>query len=56
MTIKELAGILACQKCKGDLMLTDKEDGLSCMRCMITYPIRDGIPVMIIEEATPLKQ
>jgi uncharacterized protein YbaR (Trm112 family) len=51
---KELLEILACPKCKGDIKLNDKEDGLVCGKCKLLYPIRDGIPVMLIEEASPL--
>lgn len=51
---KELLGILACPKCKGEIRLTDKEDGLICGHCRLLYPIRDGIPIMLIEEAIPL--
>ena len=51
---KELLEILACPKCKGDITLNDKEDGLVCEKCKLLYPIRDGIPVMLIEEASPL--
>lgn len=48
---KELLDILACPKCKGDLKLTAKEDGLICHQCRIVYPIREEIPIMLIEEA-----
>jgi uncharacterized protein YbaR (Trm112 family) len=48
---KELLGILACPKCKGDIRLTEMEDGLVCDACKLLYPIRDGIPVMLIDEA-----
>ncbi len=51
MISKELLDILACPKCKGSLKLTDKEDGLICETCKLLYEIRDGIPVMLIEEA-----
>jgi len=52
MTIsKELLDILACPKCKGRLMLNDKQDGLICEGCRLLYEIRDGIPVMLIDEA-----
>lgn len=57
MTIKkELLDILACPKCKGDLELTEKEDGLTCSACRLLYEIKEGIPVMLIEEAKPLDQ
>jgi len=48
---KELLDILACPKCKGDLTLTDKGDGLICKACRLRYPIRDDIPIMLIDEA-----
>lgn len=56
MTIrKELLDVLACPKCKGDLVLTKEEDGLICGVCKLCYPIRDDIPVMLIDEAKPLE-
>jgi hypothetical protein len=54
MKIKELLEILACPKCKGDLLLTEKEDGLICRGCNLLYEIRDGIPIMLISEAKDL--
>ena len=51
---KELLDILACPKCKGDVRLTEKQDGLVCQACKLIYPIKDDIPVMLIEEAIPV--
>ena len=51
---QELLDILACPKCKGELQLTEKQDGLVCQACKLVYPIREDIPVMLIDEATPL--
>ncbi len=51
---QKLLDILACPKCKGDLDLTEQQDGLVCPACKLKYPIREGIPVMLIEEAQPL--
>ncbi|HYA12139.1 MAG TPA: Trm112 family protein [Thermodesulfovibrionales bacterium] len=48
---RELLEILACPKCKGDIRLTENGDGLICEKCKLLYPIRDGIPVMLIDEA-----
>ncbi len=48
---KELLEILACPKCKGDLKLTHSGDGLICDTCKLKYPIKDDIPVMLIDEA-----
>ncbi len=52
---KELLEILACPQCKGDLKLTDKEDGLICEKCRLLYEIKDDIPIMLIEEAKKIK-
>jgi uncharacterized protein YbaR (Trm112 family) len=46
----KLLEILACPACKQDVVL--KEDRLVCVECRRAYPIRDGIPVMLIDEAT----
>ena len=51
---KELLEILACPKCKGDIKLNEQSDGLVCKACRLLYPIRDDIPIMLIDEATPL--
>ncbi len=51
---KELLDILACPKCKGDIRLTEKGDGLICDKCKLIYPIKDDIPVMLIDEAVKL--
>jgi hypothetical protein len=48
---KELLDILACPKCKGPIQLTQKEDGLVCGACKLLYPIKDDIPIMLIDEA-----
>jgi len=51
MIDKELLKILACPKCKGDLKYDEKNERLICENCKLAYPIKDGIPVMLIEEA-----
>jgi uncharacterized protein YbaR (Trm112 family) len=56
MTIsEELLDILACPKCKGEIHLNETKDGLICNHCKLLYEIRDGIPIMLIDEARPLK-
>jgi len=52
---KELLDILACPKCKGDIYLNEKGDGLICDNCKLVYEIKDDIPIMLIEEAKPLQ-
>ncbi|MBI2890330.1 MAG: Trm112 family protein [Nitrospirae bacterium] len=51
----KLLEILACPKCKGDIALTKDGDGLVCSACKLKYPIKDDIPIMLIDEALPLK-
>ncbi|MGV8074594.1 MAG: Trm112 family protein [Syntrophobacteraceae bacterium] len=53
---KELLDILACPKCKGTIFLNDTQDGLICNACKLVYEIRDGIPIMLIDEAKPLEE
>lgn len=49
----ELLAILACPRCKAPVRLTPPGDALGCARCRVAYPIVDGIPVMLAEEAAP---
>jgi uncharacterized protein YbaR (Trm112 family) len=56
MISNELLEILACPKCKGPVVLTPEKDGLVCSTCRLLYEIRDGIPVMLIDEAKKLKK
>jgi hypothetical protein len=46
---KELLDILACPLCRTAVKL--ENDRLVCTRCGRRYPIRDGIPVMLVDEA-----
>lgn len=46
---KGLLEILACPECKAAVEL--KENKIICKGCGRKYPIRDGIPVMLVEEA-----
>jgi len=49
---QELLDILACPACKAEVKRTSDEKGLKCVSCYRVYPIRDDIPVMLIDEAT----
>ena len=51
---KDLLDILACPQCKTGLRLNEEETGLICDTCRLLYEIRDGIPSMLIDEATPI--
>jgi uncharacterized protein YbaR (Trm112 family) len=48
----ELLEILVCPLCKADLEVKPGETGLKCVQCRRVYPVRDGIPVMLVDEAT----
>lgn len=49
--LKELIELLACPRCKGEIRGSVDGSGLICPVCRLKYPVRDGIPVMLIEEA-----
>ncbi|MDR2162031.1 MAG: Trm112 family protein [Desulfovibrio sp.] len=52
----ELLRILACPKCRGDLLPLRRGEtlcGLSCRACRLVYPVEDDIPVLLLEEAIP---
>ncbi len=51
MISQELLNILACPDCKSDVQL--KNNKIVCKGCGRSYPIRDGIPIMIIDESEP---
>ena len=52
---KELLEILACPRCRGSLeALGSPLEALCCRACAVVYPVREGIPVMLVEEALPL--
>ncbi|MBN2135198.1 MAG: Trm112 family protein [Acidobacteria bacterium] len=48
---KELLEILACPSCHGDLKEVNKGAGLKCQACGLLYPVKDGIPILLIEQA-----
>ena len=51
----ELLEIIACPKCKGSLDLKPDQTAFVCPTCRLVYRIEDDIPIMLIDEATPLK-
>ena len=50
----QLLAILVCPKCKGPLEHRDAESALDCKTCRLRYAVRDDIPIMLIDEASPL--
>ena len=53
MISEELLEILACPKCHTKVEYREPDNELYCPNCKVLYPIVDGIPVMLIEEAKP---
>ncbi len=51
---KKLLDILVCPVCKGELVYNKKAAELVCKLDRLAYPVRDGIPVMLVEEAREL--
>lgn len=49
---EDLLEILACPACKAKVELNSDGSGLKCVKCRRVYPIRDDIPVMLVDEAT----
>ena len=51
---KKLLEILVCPICKGKLVYRKEAGELVCRADRLAFPIRDGIPVMLVEEAREL--
>lgn len=51
MVDPQLLDILVCPKCRGPLRLRETPPALECDACKLRYAIRDGIPILLIDEA-----
>ena len=51
---EQLLEILVCPACRAKVELKPDSSGLKCVECKRVYPIRDEIPVMLVDEAKPL--
>lgn len=49
----DLLAIMQCPACAGSLQERDEPPALVCTDCGLQYRVEDGIPVMLVEEATP---
>ena len=52
---KDLLDILACPQCKGPVQYNEPAQEICCQHCQLAYPVRDEIPVMLVDEARPLR-
>lgn len=50
-----LLEILVCPKCREPLVYRPEVPSLECTSCELRYPIRDDIPVLLIDEAEPIR-
>jgi uncharacterized protein YbaR (Trm112 family) len=50
-----LLELLVCPRCKGELRYEQSPEALVCERDRLRYEVRDGIPILLIDEATPLQ-
>lgn len=50
----QLLEVLVCPRCTGPLEVRVSESSLACPHCRLRYPVHDGIPVMLLDETTPL--
>ena len=56
MLDSRLLEILACPKCKGELEYrTEPDEELCCHACRLVYEVREGIPIMLIDEARAME-
>ena len=54
MLSPQLLAILVCPKCRGPLDYLESVPALVCTACRLRYAVRDDIPIMLIDEATPV--
>lgn len=48
---KKQIELMACPECQGKLSYVKSDKELLCENCKLAFPVEDGIPVMLIEEA-----
>lgn len=48
-----LLQILVCPKCRQQVTYLPEKDALTCDACALSYPVRDQIPIMLVDEANP---
>ncbi len=50
MISKKLLEILRCPACKEPVVHDPRQDTLTCTKCRRVFPIRNDIPVMLVDE------
>jgi uncharacterized protein YbaR (Trm112 family) len=49
---RQLLELVRCPDCHGTLTPDDAQTTLTCDACGLVYPVRDGVPVLLVDEAT----
>jgi LSD1 subclass zinc finger protein len=52
MIAKDLLEILVCPACKQLLEYRESPESLKCTQCRRVYPVKDDIPIMLVDQAT----
>ncbi len=52
---ERLLEVLVCPACREGLEHKERRHVLVCMGCGLQYPVRDGIPVMLVDQAKPAR-
>ena len=55
MLSTDLLDILVCPVCHGELLAEEEERQLCCLPCGLAFPVREGIPVMLVDEAMRIR-
>jgi uncharacterized protein YbaR (Trm112 family) len=50
---QSLIDLLICPACHGEIVYKDRRKVIICTQCELHYPVRDNVPVMLVEEASP---
>lgn len=53
--MQDLLDIVACPACKGRLSWSPNKSHLLCRQCQVMFPVREGIPVLLLDEAEPFE-
>ena len=51
MLSSDFINMLACPVCNGELQLAEPDLTLLCRTCRLAFPVRDGIPVLLVDQA-----
>ena len=51
MVSQDLLDILVCPVCRQPLVLKDNGESMKCGTCKRVYPVRDDIPILLVDEA-----